>query len=57
VASPWIDRLSAEPGPGWERVEHPPSTLQNALLVILHRGNAEEALMASSGPKALTGGV
>jgi Restriction endonuclease len=57
VATPWIDRLGAEPGPGWERVEQPSSSLQNTALIILYKGNAEEALMASLGPQALASGA
>lgn len=57
VSTPSVDRLGYEPGPGWERIQQPPDSLQNTVLIILHKGDAEEALMAGMGPKVLAGDV
>jgi hypothetical protein len=54
VSTPWIDRLGADPGPGWEQIERPPDTPHNAAFFILYKGNAEQALMAAQGPQSLT---
>jgi hypothetical protein len=54
VAIPPIDRLSAEPGPGWARVDSPPSSIRNTILVILHGADAEQALVEFLGPRALS---
>jgi hypothetical protein len=47
IATPSIDRLSAEPGPGWERLERPPSEHGALLVFILYCGDAKEALLAA----------
>jgi hypothetical protein len=57
VSTPWVDRLASEPGPGWERMQQPPDSVQNAVLIILHKGNAEEALMDTLGSKPLASDV
>jgi hypothetical protein len=49
IAFPWIDRLSSEPGPGWERLDDAPVLHGNYVLAILSGGNTKEALIRSMG--------
>ena len=43
--SPWIDRLSSKPGPGWEIIEDPPERLTyGSMLIILQKGGFRSVL-------------
>lgn len=53
LATPAIDRFSSEPGPGWERIEAPPTISGFVALLVLSGGNVREALSEHLGPKKL----
>ena len=53
-SSPWIDRLSSEPGPGWERVENPAKRLQPYMgLVVLYGGNFRKQVVEAYGGRTV----
>jgi hypothetical protein len=56
IAGPWVDRLSAEPGPGWQRIEQPPQATPNLAMIILYRGGMKVALRERLGPRRIEGG-
>jgi hypothetical protein len=53
LATPPIDRLSTEPGPGWELLDGPPVLVGNVVMIVLFRGNAKEVLSETLGPRSL----
>jgi hypothetical protein len=53
IATPYVDRLGVEPGPGWERIDAPPAAKSNLIMLFLYHGNAKEALVEMVGTKSL----
>jgi hypothetical protein len=53
-ASPWVDTVGPEPGPGWERVIDAPGQLEPGIgLVILKGGQIKERILENFGGKKL----
>lgn len=48
LATPPIDRMSTEPGPGWEALDREPIFRPACILCVLSGGNATEALLTVS---------
>lgn len=44
-STPWIDRFSAHPGPGWELLAERPATIGNTIVAILYKANTRQALL------------
>lgn len=53
IHGPWIDRLSTDPGAGWEHIDEPPTELTNASLVILYAADTRTALLQNLGQQPL----
>ncbi len=53
LATPSVDRLSSEPGPGWERLNEPPTLAPNVMMIVLHHGQAKDALLQEMASKPL----
>lgn len=53
ISSPWVNRFSTHPGPGWEQIEEAPKEITNASLMILYNADNRSALLQQLGQKAL----
>lgn len=46
-ATPSIDRFSSHPGPGWEILTKPPSTLKDRIVVIMYGAHFAKSIRDS----------
>ena len=53
IATPSIDRLSADPGPGWELLDSEPEDLSRSLVMLLYHGAMKEVLLEGLAAKKI----
>lgn len=54
IAMPAVDRLSPEPGPGWEAIEAPPAMKPGSVWTVFYESHVKESLLESLSEKTIT---